>query len=147
MPHPENATSSKSAPGAPGEGPRISGGLVGRVAASLVLYPRYRLLWLSNLFFFAGVWTQTLVLGWLVYETTHSEFSVAIFTAARLLPMMLGPIAGVVSDRFDRPKLLLFASGWAFCAISTVALLVALDRNSFWGLVFGGRCVGLAQSP
>ena len=74
-------------------------------------------------------------------------FSVAIFTAARLLPMMLGPIAGVVSDRFDRPKLLLFASGWAFCAISTVALLVALDRISFWGLVFGGLCVGLAQSP
>ncbi|MGD9479566.1 MFS transporter [Shinella sp. G-2] len=147
MPHPETATLSKPVPGAPGEGPRASGGLVGRVAASLILYPRYRLLWLSNLFFFAGVWTQTLVLGWLVFEITHSEFSVAIFTAARLLPMMLGPIAGVVSDRFDRPKLLLFASGWAFCAISTVALLVALDRISFWGLVFGGFCIGLAQSP
>lgn len=147
MPHPETATLSKPVPGAPGEGPRASGGLIGRVAASLILYPRYRLLWLSNLFFFAGVWTQTLVLGWLVFEITHSEFSVAIFTAARLLPMMLGPIAGVVSDRFDRPKLLLFASGWAFCAISTVALLVALDRISFWGLVFGGFCIGLAQSP
>lgn len=147
MPHPETATLSKPVPGEPDEGPRASGGLVGRVAASLILYPRYRLLWLSNLFFFAGVWTQTLVLGWLVFEITHSEFSVAIFTAVRLLPMMLGPIAGVVSDRFDRPKLLLFASGWAFCAISTVALLVALDRISFWGLVFGGFCIGLAQSP
>ena len=31
---------------------------------------RFRLLWVSNLFFFGGVWTQTLILGWLVFETT-----------------------------------------------------------------------------
>ena len=128
-----------------GEGP--PGGMLRRVAASLILYPRYRLLWISNLFFFAGVWTQTLVLGWLVFEITHSEFSVALFTAARLSPMMLGPLSGVISDRFDRPRLLLFASGWAFLAISTIALLVAFDRITFWGLVFGGFCIGLAQSP
>lgn len=124
-----------------------SGGMARRVASSLLLYPRYRLLWISNLFFFAGVWTQTLVLGWLVFEMTHSEFSVAIFTAARLAPMMLGPLAGVISDRFDRPRLLLTASGWAFCMISMVALLVALDQITFWGLVLGGFCIGLAQSP
>ena len=124
-----------------------SGGMARRVASSLLHYPRYRLLWISNLFFFAGVWTQTLVLGWLVFDMTHSEFSVAIFTAARLAPMMFGPLAGVISDRFDRPRLLLTASGWAFCMISVVALLVALDRITFWGLVFGGFCIGLAQSP
>ena len=42
--------------------------------------PRFRLLWTSNLFFFGGVWTQTLVLGWLVYEMTRSDFLVAVFT-------------------------------------------------------------------
>lgn len=124
-----------------------SGGVVGRVAQSLILYPRYRLLWISNLFFFAGVWTQTLVLGWLVFEITHSEFSVAIFTAARLLPMMLGPLSGVLSDRLDRPKLLLFASAWAFCAISVITLFIALDRITPWGIALGGFCIGLAQSP
>ncbi|MGB3876907.1 MAG: MFS transporter [Shinella zoogloeoides] len=122
-------------------------GLLGRVASSLILYPRYRLLWVSNLFFFAGVWTQTLVLGWLVFEMTGSEFSVAIFTAARLSPLMLGPLAGVISDRFNRPRLLLVASGWAFCVLTVVALLVALDRISFLGLVAAGFCIGLAQSP
>lgn len=126
---------------------RLSHGVVKRIASSLLLYPRYRLLWLSNLFFFAGVWTQTLVLGWLVFEYTHSEISVAIFTAARLSPMMLGPVSGVISDRFDRPKLLLVASGWAFLMMVLIAILVALNMASFWGLVFGGFCIGLAQSP
>ncbi len=126
---------------------RVPDGFLGRVAFSLIAYPRYRLLWISNLFFFAGVWTQTLVLGWLVFEVTHSEFSVAVFTAARLAPLMFGPLSGVISDRFDRPRLLLFASAWAFVAVSVIALLVALDSISFWGLVFGGFCIGLAQSP
>jgi len=141
------------AEGVPGEAPELPAtrampaGLLGRVASSLILYPRYRLLWTSNLFFFAGVWTQTLVLGWLVFEMTGSEFSVAIFTAARLSPLMLGPLAGVISDRFNRPRLLLVASGWAFCVLTVVALLVALDRISFSGLVAAGFCIGLAQSP
>lgn len=150
MPRSETA---EFAEGAPSEAPELPAarampaGFLGRVGSSLILYPRYRLLWISNLFFFAGVWTQTLVLGWLVFEMTGSEFSVAIFTAARLSPLMLGPLAGVISDRFNRPRLLLVASGWAFCVLTVVALLVALDSISFAGLVAAGFCIGLAQSP
>ena len=118
------------------------GRIARRVMSSLILYPRYRLLWISNLFFFAGVWTQTLV-----FEITHSEFSVAIFTAARLSPMIVGPLSGVISDRFDRPKVLLIASGWAFAIMAIIAALTALNMVSFAGLVFGGFCIGLAQSP
>lgn len=42
-----------------------------QMALPMILYPRYRGLWFSNLFFFSGVWTQTLALGWLVFEITH----------------------------------------------------------------------------
>lgn len=124
-----------------------SAGVFRRIASSVILYPRYRLLWLSNLFFFAGVWTQTLVLGWFVFEITRSEFSVAVFTAARLAPMVLGPLAGVVSDRSDRVKLLLIASAWAFGVMAMIAALVSVDLISYWGLVFGGLAIGMAQSP
>ncbi|MGH6781149.1 MAG: MFS transporter, partial [Sphingomonadaceae bacterium] len=122
-------------------------GIGGRIAASLLLYPRYRLLWVSNLFFFAGLWTQTLVLGWLVFEMTRSEFAVAVFTAARLAPLMLGPLSGVICDRFDRVRLLLIAAGWAFLTMALIATLVALGMISYWGLVLGGFCIGMAQSP
>lgn len=57
----------------------------------------FQLLWLSNMFFFSGVWTQTPVPGWSAYQLTGSEFLVA-----RLAPMFLRPLAGVLADRFNR---------------------------------------------
>lgn len=110
-------------------------------------YPRFRLLWLSSFFFFGGVWTQTLILGWLVFDITNSEFLLALFTAARLGPMMLGPVSGVIADRLDRARFMLVTVVWAFAAVSAVALLVSLHHVSYWAVVVGGFCIGLAQSP
>ncbi|NUR97936.1 MAG: MFS transporter [Kribbellaceae bacterium] len=107
----------------------------------------FRLFWFSNLFFFGGVWTQTLVLGWLAYQTTHSDFLVAVYTAVRLAPLLLGPFAGAFADRHDRVRLLIIASSWALIAVSTVATLASLGKATYWVLVVGGFAIGLAQSP
>ena len=115
--------------------------------ASLQGNPKFRLLWSSNLFFFGGAWTQTLVLGWLVYETTGSEFLIALFTAVRLLPLLLGPFGGVLSDRFHRVHLLIVACIWALVAVSTVALTISFGYAPYWLLLLGGLAIGLAQSP
>lgn len=108
---------------------------------------RFRFLWVSNLFFFGGVWTQTLILGWMVFDETHSEFLLAVFTALRLAPMLLGPIAGAISDRLDRQKLLVVASIWAFLAATSVAVLALAGMAPYWVLAAGGLVIGLAQSP
>lgn len=108
---------------------------------------RFRLLWFSNLFFFSGVWTQTLVLAWLAYETTGSALLVAIFAAVRLSPLLLGPFAGVFADRHNRVRLLLLACSWAVVAGGVVAALTSLDLLPYWALLIGGLAVGLAQSP
>lgn len=118
-----------------------------RIVASLQESPRFRLLWVSNLFFFGGAWTQTLVLGWLVYETTKSEFLLSLFTAVRLAPLLLGPFGGVLSDRFDRVRLLIIACLWALVAVAAVATMVTMDYMPFWALVLGGLAIGLSQSP
>lgn len=111
------------------------------------LYPHFRLLWLSNFFFFGGTWSLTLILGWLVFDITHSEFLLALFTAARLGPMLLGPISGVIADRFDRPRFLLVAVVWAFAAASAVATFVSIGHITYGEIVLGGFCIGLAESP
>jgi MFS family permease len=117
------------------------------ILTSLKLSRQFRFLWVSNLFFFGGAWTQTLVLAWLVLETTGSTFRLALFTAVRLAPLLLGPFSGVISDRFDRVKLLLGACTWTLCAVSIVATVVTLDRAPYWVLVLGGLAIGLGQSP
>ena len=52
-----------------------------------------------------------------------------------------------LSDRFDRVRLLLIAAGWAFATMATIATLVSLGMITYWGLVIGGFCIGMAQSP
>ncbi|MFI7341118.1 MFS transporter [Streptomyces sp. NPDC050085] len=128
-------TSESRAPGRPGP------------LASLRGSKGFRALWISNVFFFGGAWTQTMVLGWLVFETTHSEFLLAVFTSARLAPMLLGPFAGVLSDRYDRIRLLTFACSWALGAATVVAALQSVHQVPYWVLVLGGFATGLAQSP
>jgi predicted MFS family arabinose efflux permease len=131
---------------APTSPPTRTGG-PGAAFASLRGNRPFQLLWASNLFFFGGVWTQTLVLGWLAYELTHSELLVAVFTAARLSPMLLGPVAGALADRLDRVRLLVVACAWAATGVAVVALLATLDVLGYWALVAGGLVIGLAQSP
>ena len=121
--------------------------VVERTLGSLRGNRAFRLFWLSNLFFFGGVWTQTLVLGWLAYETTHSDFLVAVFGAVRLAPLLLGPFAGAFADRHNRVRLLIIAASWALVAVSVVATLASLGRATYWVLVLGGFAIGLAQSP
>ncbi|MFE1955894.1 MFS transporter [Streptomyces sp. NPDC059524] len=107
----------------------------------------FRALWVSNVFFFGGAWTQTMVLGWIVFDTTGSEFLLAVFTSARLAPMLLGPFAGVLSDRHDRVRLLNIACGWALTAAVAVSALESVTDAPYWVLVLAGLATGLAQSP
>jgi len=94
-----------------------------------------------------GAWTQTLILSWLVLEKTGSTFLLALFTAVRLSPLLLGPFGGVISDRFDRVRFLIVSTCWTLLTISLVTVAISLDRAPYWVLLLGGLSIGLGQSP
>jgi MFS family permease len=119
----------------------------GGAIASLRSSRQFRFLWLSNVLFFGGAWTQTLVLGWMVFQSTGSPLLLAVFTACRLAPMLLGPLAGLVADRFDRYRVLVIANVWALVAVAGVAILAFFDAAPYPVLLLGGLIIGLAQSP
>jgi MFS family permease len=74
----------------------------------------------------AGDWLYNLALVVVVFERTHSTTLAAATVAARVLPMMLiGPLGGVIADRFDRRIAMVFSDGVrALCmlALAVVAL-------------------------
>lgn len=107
----------------------------------------FRFLWLSNLTFIGGNWSLILVLSWLVFDTTRSEFLLAVFTAVRLSPMWLGPLAGIMADRFDRVWIIRFASVWATTITLVLAVLVGVGFRPYWLLVVAGFVAGLSGSP
>lgn len=128
------------------DAPRKRTGIL-RVLSSLQDSPRFRLLWVSNMLFFGGAWTQTLVLAWLVFETTGSELLLSLFASVRLAPLLLGPFGGLLSDRFERVRLLFAACFWAIGAVTTVAVLATMGHTPYWVLLLAGLAIGLAQSP
>src|SRR4051794_4059329 len=55
-----------------------------------------------------GDWLYNVALAMLVFERTGSATWSALTTAARILPIVaLGPLGGVVADRFDRRRLMI----------------------------------------
>src|SRR4051794_13422805 len=55
-----------------------------------------------------GDWLYNVALLTVVYERTKSPTWVALTTAARVAPIVvLGPLGGVVADRFDRRRVMI----------------------------------------
>ena len=55
-----------------------------------------------------GDWLYNLALVVLVYDRTHSALWAGVTTAARVVPIVvLGPLGGVLADRFDRRRIMI----------------------------------------
>ncbi len=69
----------------------------------------YRLYFLGQSISLIGTWMQRTAVYWLIYEHTHSAFMLgfAVF-AAQFPSFVLSPLGGVVSDRYNRYRVLLF---------------------------------------
>ena len=82
---------------------------------SVLAIPAFRKLWNSMVFSSLGDWLGLLATTALAQQLSGGSYSTANFAIAgvfiaRLLPaVFLGPIAGVIADRFDRRKLMVFS--------------------------------------
>jgi MFS family permease len=71
-------------------------------------YPNYRLYFFGQSVSLIGTWMQRMAVSWLVYRLTGSAFMLGIVIFAAQFPtFLLSPYGGVISDRYDRYKILL----------------------------------------
>jgi MFS family permease len=82
-------------------------------------YPVFRRYWIGAFLSFVGSWIQNVAQSWLVYELTRSEFLLGVVGFVQGLPMLvLAPLGGVISDRWNRRTILLITqSGFALSAL------------------------------
>ncbi|MDH3451080.1 MAG: MFS transporter [Gammaproteobacteria bacterium] len=75
-----------------------------------------------------GVWIQRLTLGWMAWDSTHSEFWVGAVAFLLFVPIIvLGPVFGVLADRSDRRRAALLTL--VFVLVVTVAFTSAVAIN------------------
>ena len=92
----------------------------GTIRAAL-RYPDFRSLLAALAVSQVGDWLYNLALVVLVYDRTHSPLWAGVTTAARVVPVVvLGPLGGVLADRFDRRRLMIA------CDLARMGLMIAL---------------------
>lgn len=113
--------------------------------ARLLRTPDYRRLWLLGGIANAMRWLEMLAASLWTFEATHSALAVASVAMMRALPMLLlGALAGVLAERFDRRRLLAFLQTSSALGAGTVAVLAALGWLAPWHLMGQGLVAGLA---
>ena len=90
--------------------------------------PVFRTTWLGAVLFGLGVSMERLAVGWFVLDETGSVLLAALSFAVRTVPnLVIGPIAGAVSDRWSRARVLALAALVRMVAATLMALVVAAD--------------------
>jgi len=93
----------------------------------------FKFLFAGNVFF--GMNMMIILSSWLVIEEWDDAAKLGELMAWVALPMLiLAPIAGVVTDRVDKRKLLLAAQSILVIANSIVAALLLMGAIEFWHL-------------
>jgi MFS family permease len=100
----------------------------GTIRAAL-RYPAFRYLLSALAVSQIGDWLYNLALVVLVYDRTHSALWAGATTAARVVPVVvLGPLGGVLADRFDRRRVMIA------CDLARMALMFVLAALTAAGL-------------
>ena len=111
----------------------------------------YRLFFAGQGLSVLGIWVQQVAMMWLVYRLTDSPFWLGATAFAGQIPLLiLAPLGGVWSDRFDRRRLLIIAQGIAFVQALVLAVLDYAEVIEVWhvlAMALALGCVMAIETP
>jgi MFS family permease len=88
----------------------------------------YRLYFAGQLVSLAGTWMQQIAMIWLAYRLSNSALVLGMVGFASQIPILfLGPFTGVLTDRFDRRRILLVTQSTALVQALALAALTWLN--------------------
>ncbi len=95
----------------------------------------YRLFFIGQVVSWTGTWVQWVAQGWLVLRITDSGLGLGLVTAFQWLPVLLfGIWGGVLADRFEKRRLLIFTN-LAAGVLSLILGLLTLAGAASLGVV------------
>lgn len=98
-----------------------------------------------------GIWIQNVAIAWLVYDITKSPLTMGSVMFFNAIPLfVLTPFAGVIIDKFNRHRLLIFVQ-ILFCVQALmITLLTFFDVIQIWNIVALGiflNCIAAIDVP
>jgi MFS family permease len=107
----------------------------------------FRLLWIGQSVSLLGDGIYLVAIAWLVYDISNEPGALALVGLAWTLPQVAGLlVGGVLSDRFERRRLLVIADLLRFAAIGAIAALALSNAAELWHLVVLVVFYGLGEA-
>ena len=119
--------------------------MVARAIRPLREHRSLRLLWLCEMAVAGARWATLLAMAWLALDLTRSAAVVGIVGAAAFAPMMLGPVAGALADRYHRPRLIAAAQFTGVAAAAALALAILAGVEAWWQMVIVAFVAGVGS--
>jgi MFS family permease len=103
----------------------------------------YRLYFYGQSVSLIGTWMQRTAVSWVVYTLTHNSFMLGLSLFCTQFPsFLLSTIGGVVSDRYNRFRVLLFTQAASLVQSLVLAVVILLGHYTVWEILGLGVVLG-----
>jgi MFS family permease len=94
-----------------------------------------------------GTWMQNVAQPWLAYTLTKSAFLLGVVGAIQFMPVLLFSLfAGVLVDRFDKKKILIFTQSASLVVTLILALLDFGGHIQYWHILVLAAALGFVNT-
>lgn len=93
-----------------------------------------------------GTWMQQIAQAWLVYRLTHSTFLLGLTTFCGTGAIFfIAPFGGMIADRIDRRRMLVFTQCVSFLQAAALAMLALTGLIQVWHIILLSLLLGLVD--
>jgi MFS family permease len=107
----------------------------------------YRLYFIGQSVSLIGTWMQKTAVSWVIYSLTHSTFMLGLTLFASQFPSFLFSLmGGVVSDRYNRFRVLLTTQVASMIQASILAILILAGHYAVWEILSLSVMLGIINA-
>src|ERR1700732_2695829 len=102
---------------------------------SILQKPGLRFVFAANVISMLGSGMNSAAVAWYILQATHSEIALGTFAVLQTIPAMLMlPFTGVIIDREDRRRLVMWLHALRAVIILAVSILAFMGKAKIWEL-------------
>jgi MFS family permease len=107
----------------------------------------YRLYFTGQSISLIGTWMQKTAVSWLIYSQTGSKFMLGVTVFASMFPSFLFSfIGGVISDRYNRFRMLLLTQILSLVQAVLLTALVFFNQHAVWEIIGLSAVLGVINA-
>src|SRR4051812_38364556 len=94
-----------------------------------------------------GTWMQRVAMYWLVYRLSGSEFILGLSGFMSQIPvLLLGPLGGLIADRANRRRVLVYTQALAMVQAALLAWLTLRGQVEVWHVLAMSGLLGVINA-